>query len=73
MYAVIGSSNEKMADEDLADQLQLAREYSLLGNYETAMVYFDGVLATIQKQIRSSELSADQKKEWKQVKCLKSA
>eukprot|EP01138_Halocafeteria_seosinensis_P006238 gb/GECG01006379.1/.p1 GENE.gb/GECG01006379.1/~~gb/GECG01006379.1/.p1 ORF type:complete len:462 (+),score=65.15 gb/GECG01006379.1/:1-1386(+) len=53
---------------DISEQLQLAREYALLGNYETSMVYFDGVLASVQRYIRSSDQNADQKKEWKRLK-----
>ena len=31
----------------------MSREYALLGNYEAALVYFDGVVAQIQQHLRT--------------------
>ncbi|KAH9560340.1 hypothetical protein CY35_06G100600 [Sphagnum magellanicum] len=36
----------------IGEHLTLAREYALLGNYDTALIFFDGVLAQINKHIR---------------------
>jgi katanin p60 ATPase-containing subunit A1 len=33
----------------IGEHLTLAREYALLGNYDTALIFFDGVLAQINK------------------------
>ncbi|RKO84130.1 hypothetical protein BDK51DRAFT_28965, partial [Blyttiomyces helicus] len=40
---------------NLLTELQIARECALLGNYETALVYFESVLQTIHLQARSIE------------------
>lgn len=45
---------------------KLAREYALLGNYDTAMVYYQGVLQEIQKMLSSSE--SEKKQKWQQVR-----
>jgi hypothetical protein len=34
---------------NLPDTIQMSREYALLGNYETALVYFDGAVSQIQQ------------------------
>jgi hypothetical protein len=33
----------------IGEHLTLAREYALLGNYDTALIFFEGVLAQINK------------------------
>lgn len=38
-----------MALTGVADQLTLAREHALLGSYDAALIYFDGVIAQINK------------------------
>ena len=35
--------------DTLSEHLTLAREYALLGNYDTAIIFFEGVLAQINK------------------------
>lgn len=35
--------------DTLSEQLTLAREYALLGSYDTALIFFEGVLAQINK------------------------
>ncbi|CAK9229323.1 unnamed protein product [Sphagnum jensenii] len=37
----------------IGEHLTLAREYALLGNYDTALIFFEGVLAQINKHISS--------------------
>eukprot|EP00850_Spirogloea_muscicola_P020323 SM000212S06916 [mRNA] locus=s212:136992:139467:- [translate_table: standard] len=41
-----------MALAGIGDQLALAQEYALLGSYDTALIYYDGVLAQINRQAR---------------------
>eukprot|EP00899_Mesostigma_viride_P009949 jgi/Mesvir1/18956/Mv18924-RA.1 len=45
-------SGFRMALKGIADQCTLAREYALLGNYDAALVYFDGVINQINKHTR---------------------
>jgi hypothetical protein len=35
----------------IGEHLTLAREYALLGNYDTALIFFEGVLAQINKLV----------------------
>eukprot|EP00854_Cymbomonas_tetramitiformis_P004506 gene4506-5522_t len=42
-----------MAFPAVVDQLTLAREYALLGEYDTSVVYFDGVVSQINKHLRT--------------------
>jgi len=35
--------------DTLSEQLTLAREYALLGSYDTALIFFEGVVAQINK------------------------
>lgn len=37
----------------VCDQLTLAREYAMLGDYDTSLVYFDGVLSLLSKCARA--------------------
>ena len=59
-----------MASNTLADILenaQMGRENALLGNYDTAVVYYQGVLQQIQKQmVRISDPYKKQK--WQVVR-----
>ena len=47
------------------DDLRLGREYALLGNYDTAMVYYDGVCNALKQQI--DKLSGSQKEQWQEA------
>jgi katanin p60 ATPase-containing subunit A1 len=51
----------------LPDQVQMAREYALLGNYDTSLVYFDGVVTGIQKHLRTL-VDAHDRARWIKVK-----
>lgn len=67
--------------KDICDNIQLAREMSLLGNYDEAEVYYEGLLQMISRfligipdQIRKDKWQQVQKKvvtEYEQVKTLK--
>ncbi|CAM6090201.1 unnamed protein product [Calypogeia fissa] len=52
----------------LSEHLTLAREYALLGNYDTALIFFDGVVAQINKHLSTVE---DPYIRTKWVKCKK--
>lgn len=45
----------------------MGREYSLLGNYDTAMVYYEGVCQAIKQQINRRDLSSMHKENWVQA------
>lgn len=55
-----------LAEDGVIDQLRMAREYALLGNYETSLVYYDGVVATIQRTMRDEE-DPRSKSQWQSV------
>lgn len=38
----------------IPDDIKMGREYALLGNYDTSMVYYDGAYQTIKKQVQRS-------------------
>ena len=46
----------------------MAREYALLGNYDTSLVYYQGVIQQIQKHIQQLKDDAIMKQEWHQVR-----
>lgn len=56
-----------MSFTQIDSDCKLAREYALLGNYDTAMVYYQGVLQEIQKLL-SSVHENDRKQKWSQVR-----
>ncbi|ACO63213.1 microtubule-severing protein katanin 60kDa subunit [Micromonas commoda] len=41
-----------------ADQLQIAREFAVLGDYDTARVYYQGVLTQVSRHVNNTELDA---------------
>ena len=49
LFAVLRDSRHLDLIKNLPDTVQVAREYALLGNYETALVYLDGAFAQIQQ------------------------
>lgn len=50
----------------ISENVKLAREYALLGNYDSAMVYYQGVLDQINKYLCSVRDAYLQQK-WQQV------
>ena len=52
--------------EEIAENVKMAREYALLGNYVTSLVYFQGVLQQIQKYI-TRIVDPVRKQKWQQV------
>ena len=53
-----------MADYgEIIENTKLAREYALLGNYETSLVYYQGVLQQVAKHI-STIREPGRKTEW---------
>ena len=53
--------------EDILENAQMGRENALLGNYDTAVVYYQGVLQQIQKQMIQTGDSS-KKQEWQLVR-----
>lgn len=41
----------KMSHSEICENTKMGREYALLGNYDTALVYYQGVIQQIQKLI----------------------
>lgn len=37
----------RMLDPGIVTELQISRECALLGNYDTALLYYEGILATM--------------------------
>jgi hypothetical protein len=52
--------------ESLILQLQAAREYALLGNYETALIYFEGVTKAVNQTLRATPV-AEERQTWTRV------
>ena len=50
----------------ISENVKLAREYALLGNYDSAMVYYQGVLDQMNKYLYSVKDTYFQQK-WQQV------
>lgn len=50
----------------ISENVKLAREYALLGNYDSAMVYYQGVLDQMNKYLSSVKDTYLQQK-WQQV------
>jgi len=52
--------------QDICDNTKLAREMSLLGNYETASVYYQGVIQQIHRMLATIE-DPGRKLKWQQI------
>lgn len=53
----------------ISENVKLAREYALLGNYDSAMVYYQGVLDQMNKYLYSVKDTYLQQK-WQQVSIM---
>ncbi|XP_072018917.1 katanin p60 ATPase-containing subunit A1-like [Amphiura filiformis] len=53
--------------EEIGENTKMAREYALLGNYETSMVYYQGVIQQIQKMVTSIR-EPDRKHRWQKIR-----
>lgn len=53
----------------ISENVKLAREYALLGNYDSAMVYYQGVLDQMNKYLYSVKDTYLQQK-WQQVRIM---
>lgn len=51
---------------EIDENTKLGRENALLGNYDTSLVYYQGVLQQIQKLLGSINES-DRRRKWSQV------
>lgn len=56
-----------MSLNEICENAKMAREYALLGNYDTSLVYYQGVIQQIQKHIQQLKDDAIMKQEWHQV------
>ena len=56
-----------MSLAEICENAKMAREYALLGNYDTSLVYYQGVIQQIQKHIQQLKDDAVMKQEWHQV------
>ena len=56
-----------MSVSEICDNTKMGREYALLGNYDTALVYYQGVVQQIQKLIMQIK-DPVRKQKWQQVK-----
>lgn len=54
---------------EICDNAKKGREYALLGNYDSSMVYYQGVIQQIQRHCQSVRDPAV-KGRWQQVRCL---
>lgn len=52
---------------EICENTKMGREYALLGNYDTALVYYQGVIQQIQKMM-SQIKDPVRKQKWQQVK-----
>jgi katanin p60 ATPase-containing subunit A1 len=50
---------------DICENIKLARENALLGNYETSSVYYQGALQQIQKLLQN--IDPERRHKWQQV------
>lgn len=55
---------------EIEENTKLGRENALLGNYDTSLVYYQGVLQQIQKLLTSIG-EPDRKRKWMQVQFQK--
>lgn len=56
-----------MSLTEICENAKMAREYALLGNYDTSLVYYQGVIQQIQRHIQQLKDDAIMKQEWHQV------
>ncbi|KAK3741803.1 hypothetical protein QZH41_010451, partial [Actinostola sp. cb2023] len=56
-----------MSVSEICDNTKMGREYALLGNYDTALVYYQGVVQQIQKLIMQIK-DPVRKQKWQQVR-----
>lgn len=64
---LLGFCEAKMSLAEICENAKMAREYALLGNYDTSLVYYQGVIQQIQKHIQQLKDDAVMKQEWHQV------
>ena len=55
-----------MSLEDICENAKMAREYALLGNYDTSVIYYQSVLQGIAKHV-SQDIDLQTKNRWRQV------
>lgn len=68
MWLLFPGLDYKMSLPEICENAKMAREYALLGNYDTSLVYYQGVIQQIQKHIQQLKDDAIMKQEWHQVR-----
>ncbi|XP_038048023.1 katanin p60 ATPase-containing subunit A1-like isoform X1 [Patiria miniata] len=63
----VSKSSVKMSVSEICENTKIGREYALLGNYETSLVYYEGVLQQIQKLLINIR-EPERKHQWQKVK-----
>jgi hypothetical protein len=58
-----------MSLQMIVENVKLAREYALLGNYDSAMVYYQGVLDQMNKYLYSVK-DTHLRQKWQQVRVM---
>ena len=54
---------------EICENTKMGREFALLGNYDTSLVYYQGVIQQIQKLL-TSITDANRRSKWQQVNTL---
>ncbi|XP_065837784.1 katanin p60 ATPase-containing subunit A-like 1 [Oscarella lobularis] len=61
------TDGKAMSLEDICENAKMAREYALLGNYDTSVIYYQSVLQGIAKHV-SQDIDLQTKNRWRQVR-----
>jgi len=59
------------ATGEIGENVRVAREYSLLGNYETALIYYQGVVQQIHRHLQTI-VDQNLKEKWQEVSLVQS-
>uniref|UniRef100_H2YHY0 Katanin p60 ATPase-containing subunit A1 n=1 Tax=Ciona savignyi TaxID=51511 RepID=H2YHY0_CIOSA len=54
--------------DEICENVKMGREYALLGNYDTALVYYQGVLQQIQKRLQTLNHDSETRSLWQGVR-----
>ncbi|PAA52126.1 hypothetical protein BOX15_Mlig027903g2, partial [Macrostomum lignano] len=57
-----------MNKEEMLDSAKQAREMALLGNYDTSLTYYSGVLAVLGRLLSEMPPDSDKRRSWQQVR-----
>ncbi|KAG2379621.1 hypothetical protein C9374_006738 [Naegleria lovaniensis] len=60
--------SQKLHLQGITDNVKLAREHALLGNYSVSLAYYDGISDQIDSYLNDNPLGIDSKTQWSQLK-----